>query len=324
MSRRSALVGLLAGLALLALLMVPTLARALEPTALKHAPSVDGETILLSDLFNGVAPEADVLVARAPAPGATLSLEPEALQRIARRNGLEWANVEGLRRVVVRRNSQPVSSDAIASLIADALAARDHTAYIVTLASSQQLHAPVDVALGPTVISLSLDALTNSFAAELALSPEMEPVRVTGRAELSVSLPVLARAVARGEAIGAGDISYIETPASRAPADAVFDIRAIVGLSARRALRAGVALKPHDLERPAVIAKGDIVVVRFESGALALSARARALDDVALGDQARFVNLQSNRVIDAIASGPGEAWLLASAPIRIGSVGGQP
>jgi flagella basal body P-ring formation protein FlgA len=35
--------------------------------------------------------------------------------------------------------------------------------------------------------------------------------------------------------------------------------------------------------------------------------RARALEDGAVGDSVRFINTASNRTIDAVVTGPGEA-----------------
>jgi flagella basal body P-ring formation protein FlgA len=319
-------IGLIAYLILIALLAIPSLARADELVSLKRVLEARGETISLSDLFDGVPLERDAVVARAPGPGAALTLDPAQLQSFARRQGLDWANVEGLQRLTVRRPSQAVTPEQQATLIGDALARREHAAFIVTLASPQALHAPLDAALAPEVITFTRDPLTHAFAADVSLGPDLEVVRVTGRAEPAVALPVLASSVARGAIVADADLAFVDTPQSRVPADALTDPGAIIGLAARRALRPGVAIKSYDLERPAVIAKNDIVIVRFERGALSLTARARALDDVAQGDRARFVNLQSNRVIEAVAAGPGEAWLVASAPTTVTSsfAGGQP
>jgi flagella basal body P-ring formation protein FlgA len=311
---------LLAYFALIALLLIPTLARAQEQLSLRPAPEARGELVALSDVFAGVPADSDIAVARAPSPGATVTLDPAALRTIATRQGLLWTNPDGLRRVVVRAPSQAVSAEAISALISDAIAGAEHATYIVKLTDSRPLHAPADAALAPEVTALTLDDYADSFSAEVTLAPGLEPLRVTGSAELSVALPVLARAIGRDEIVTAEDITYVETPASRAPSDALTDAADIVGLAARRALRAGVAVKPFDLERPTIIARGDIVVVRFTNGALELTARARALDDVAEGDQARFVNLQSNRVIEAVATAPGEAWLVAAVPASV--VGG--
>jgi flagella basal body P-ring formation protein FlgA len=233
---------------------------------------------------------------------------------MARRQGLFWANAERVTRVTVRRPSQSVSAESLAALIADTLSRQELASYAVTLANLQPLHAPMDLALAPDIVALSLDPSTRTFVAEIALAPGLPPQRIIGRAEPSVALPVLTRAVARGAAIAEGDLGFVETPATRVPADALTDPSESVGLAARRALRPGVAIKSFDLALPTIIARGEVVIVRFERGALALTARARALDDVAQGEQARFVNLHSSRVIEAVATGPGEAWLVAAAP----------
>lgn len=314
---------LLAYLLLIALLLAPALVRADDALglAVRPAPEAVGDMVLLSDVFDGVSADADVAVARAPAPGATVTLDPEALRQIARRQGLVWTNAEGLRRVVVRAPSRQLPAEAVAALVADAVARDRRETYLVQLTNSQPLHAPIDAALAPEVTALTLEPYSKSFSAEITLAPGLTPVRVTGTAEPSVTMPVLVRAVARDQVVTEADIDYIETPASRVPADALIDASDIVGLAARRTLRAGVVLKSFDLERPTLIARGEVVTVRFESGALQLTARARALDDVAEGEQARFVNLQSSRTIEAIATSPGEAWLVAST--QTGAMGGS-
>jgi flagella basal body P-ring formation protein FlgA len=316
-------IALLAYLVLIALLLAPALVRADDAAglAIRQQPEALGDTVMLSDVFDGVPAASDASVARAAAPGSTVTLDPEALRQIARRQGLVWANAEGLRRVVVRTPSRQVPADAVAALVADAIARDAHETYLVALTNSQPLHAPIDAALAPEVTALTLESYSGSFTAEITLAPGLAPVRVTGSAEPSLTMPVLSRAIARDQVVTEADISFVETPASRVPADALADASEIVGLSARRALRAGVILKSFDLERPTLIARGDVVTVRFERGALTLTARARALDDVAEGEQARFVNLQSSRTIEAIATGPGEAWLVAST--ATGSIGGS-
>jgi len=310
---------------LAALVAAPLLASAALADAvvtLRSTLEVTGETVVLSDLFDGVPVDTDVAVVRAPTPGQTLSIDPDWLRAYARRNELDWPNASGVRRVTVRRASQAVHAETIIGLVSDALTQRSFSDYAVTLSNPNPLHAPIDAALAPQVRNLTYDPISNVFTGEITLTANGETHRITGRAEIAVALPVLVRGVARGEVIQPEDITFVSTPASRAPADALLDIDSLVGMAAKRALRAGVALKPFDLQRPTIIARGDIVLIRFSSGSIELTTRARALDDVAQGDQARFVNLQSSRIIEAVASEPGVAWLAASNPT--GFIGGRP
>lgn len=56
-----------------------------------------------------------------------------------------------------------------------------------------------------------------------------------------------------------------------------------------------------------VIKRGDIITLHYQIGALSLSARARALANAAAGEPVRLVNVDSERPIDAVAIGPGQA-----------------
>jgi flagella basal body P-ring formation protein FlgA len=56
-----------------------------------------------------------------------------------------------------------------------------------------------------------------------------------------------------------------------------------------------------------VISRGEIIALTFQAPGIQLSVRARALEDAAEGELARFVNLQSNRTVEALVEGPGRA-----------------
>lgn len=62
---------------------------------------------------------------------------------------------------------------------------------------------------------------------------------------------------------------------------------------------------PSAAER--VIARNDIVEVLYETGGVRLTITGRAEGNAAEGQRVAIRNLQSNRVIDAVATGPGQA-----------------
>jgi flagella basal body P-ring formation protein FlgA len=87
-------------LTLAAALAIATPALAGQPVSLK-ADTLDADGLVtLGDLFDGAG--AAGRVALATRSGANLILDATAVQAAARRSGLDWANVEGLRRIVVR------------------------------------------------------------------------------------------------------------------------------------------------------------------------------------------------------------------------------
>ncbi|WP_374516086.1 flagella basal body P-ring formation protein FlgA [Brevundimonas sp.] len=88
---------LILGAAAAFLIAAPALA---GPVSLKANPvDVDG-AVTLGDVFDGAGPAAGVVVGRRSGPSVVF--EAGQLQAMARQAGLDWANPNGLRRVVVR------------------------------------------------------------------------------------------------------------------------------------------------------------------------------------------------------------------------------
>ncbi|MFN4288684.1 MAG: flagellar basal body P-ring formation chaperone FlgA [Brevundimonas sp.] len=127
------------------------------------------------------------------------------------------------------------------------------------------------------------------------------------RAGTSGSVEVLAyaRNINTGETIGPQDIIWTTVQAHQAGASP--DTDQIIGLAARRPLRAGAAVSVRDLSAPQVITRGEIVQVTFDHGGVRLTASGRAQRNAALGEPVQLINTQSGRIIDAVASGPGQA-----------------
>jgi flagella basal body P-ring formation protein FlgA len=87
----------------------------------------------------------------------------------------------------------------------------------------------------------------------------------------------------------------VQTVADAAPADAAQAAQPI----ARAAYRPGAA--------PQVIARNDMVRVTYQVGGVNLAVMGKAMRSAGLGEPVAIMNTASNRVIDAVASGPGQA-----------------
>ena len=286
-----------------------------EPVVLKEHLVTEDHVVTLSDLFETERAEADAPLARIAEPGGTLPLEPDYVRRAAARAGLDWANAGGVLRVTVTRDGRAVHAPDIAAIIEGALYAESGRAHEITLSNrSLTLYAPVDAAGAPELISLETEPRSAMFRAEIAAWPGGEAHTVTGRAEAVADLPVLTRPVARGEVITDDMIEWTRLPEARVRGDVLRSAEALVGLEAKRSLRPGEAVRAYDVEAPAAIERGETVALVYAVGALTLTARARALSDAALGETARFMNLQSNRTVEAVVEAPGRARVRAFAP----------
>ncbi|OLF74048.1 hypothetical protein AWH62_07860 [Maricaulis sp. W15] len=288
-------------------------ALASEPVVLRETIRVDSAHITLGDLFEITGPQADIVVARAPAPGSRTALDVNYVRRIALENDLDWANAAGLRRLSIERASRVVTAQTLADMLEGELFASEGRVHDVQLSNTaMSLHAPLDSAGGPEIHDLSFDSRSGMLAAEIAPYHGAQTVRVTGRAYATIELPVLARPIAAGQEITAGDITWISHRADRIRPDAILDPSELVGLETRRALRPNEPVRGYDLQRPLMVERGDLVTLMFEVPGIQLTVRARAMENAADGEVARFVNLQSNRTIEALVDGPGRARVGAS------------
>lgn len=301
-------------IAALALAASPALADEARTVILKDRLTTLDGVITLGDLFDGAGEAADAMLARAPAPGQRVSLDPAFVRAEAARHGLQWANAGAVMRITVERAARTVSAADISRLIEEALYVESGQAHLVELSNrTQTLHAPLDSAGGPELVSLEHDARAGLFRAEIAPWPGAAPERIGGRAQAVSDVPVLARAVARGDVITDDMVRWERMAAGQVRPDTLMRADALIGQEARRTLRADTPLRALDLQAPVMITRGEIVQLVYQAGGLVLTARARALDNASQGQTARFLNLQSNRTIQAVAEGPGQARV-ASGP----------
>lgn len=123
----------------------------------------------------------------------------------------------------------------------------------------------------------------------------------------TVEVLTYARSLASGDVVQPEDVVWAQVQAHQAPGGAPQDAEQVIGLSARRALRAGTPVQSRDLSAPQVIARGDMVQVAFVSGGVTLTVTGRAARNAAMGEAVVITNLDTGRAIDAVAVGPGQA-----------------
>lgn len=120
-----------------------------------------------------------------------------------------------------------------------------------------------------------------------------------------VQVVVPSHDIARGATIGESDLTYA-TAANDVMSGTVLSPADIVGLQARRVLRAGETVRVEDLRHPVVVTKGSTVTMTFEVPGLVLTATGRAMSEGGLGETVTVQNPASYRQISAIVTGPGE------------------
>ena len=152
------------------------------------------------------------------------------------------------------------------------------------------------------------DGLRRIVVRQGSTAPALTQTAATaGRPGATVEVLTYARSLASGDVVQPEDVVWSQVQAHQAPAGAPQDAAEVIGLSTRRAMRAGAPVQSRDLTAPQVIARGDMVQVVYLSGGVSLTVTGRATRNAALGEAVIVTNIESGRAIDAVAVGPGQA-----------------
>ncbi len=105
--------------------------------------------------------------------------------------------------------------------------------------------------------------------------------------------------------IRAGAIISAEDIATPGDHDAMRRAVHLIGMEAIRTFYKGQPLDEENLRHPTLVKRNSIVQMEFNKGAMVILAEGRALDQGALGERIRVMNLLSKRVVSATISGAG-------------------
>ncbi|MFA7430222.1 MAG: flagellar basal body P-ring formation chaperone FlgA [Rhodospirillaceae bacterium] len=276
----------------------------------RRTAEVSGEFVRLGDLFTGLGGQADTVVAYAPTAGETMVFDHARLTSLAAEHGIVVQTLGGVPpEVAVSRAADTVTVDHVRAALRDALMAEG-----VTPGSEIELTTavrPVAVAVGtlnPIAVSeVQFDRRNGRFSAMVEMpvgAPNATRQRVSGQAYETIEVPVVLRPVNRDAVITDADIDWIKMRADRLQPGIATDSAEVIGMAARRSVRAGEPLRLRDLARPTLVARNELVTMVLTTSFMTLTSRGRALENGAIGDIVRIRNERSNktvlgRVVDA-------------------------
>jgi flagella basal body P-ring formation protein FlgA len=271
---------------------------------------VDGDVVHLADLFQEPLSDGDIAVAQAPKAGQTMSLDARFLQQVARAYRLDWKPSSKYQKITIGRMSQRVTAPMVRDAIATAVQERMGSTSDLDIAldgGDLELDLPTDVENSVAVSAINFDAMSNRFAAILVAPADGPPViqrNVFGTVYEMAQVPVPNRLISAGEIIAADDLEWQSVHLARLAGSSLTDADQLVGRMAKRPLKAGQLLRQSDVAVSPAIHKNDLIRLVVRSGQMTLTVQGKALQDAALGQTIRVVNVNSNRqlsgtVIDA-------------------------
>jgi len=287
--------------------------------------TVEEKFVTLGDLFENAGGLADRVVFQAPEPGQSGTVRAGRIEDAAHDNGLTWRNTGQIDIIQVSRASMPLTAGEITRVIEISLRERLHLSPSALLKVSlrghfQQVHLPINFAGEIVVARLDYAAASGQFRAEIASRDEFSTrplLAVFGNAIETTRIPVLSRDIQRGETITADDIEMIETPLQRLANSILLNPARIDGMAARRALSRGRPLSESDIEEPKLVLRNTLVTIIFSAPGMMMTARGRSLDDGALGETVKIMNIRSNRIVEGIVQENGDVSVIPNNSSRI-------
>jgi len=280
-----------------------TLTAATEAATLRTMTTLHAPTVRLADLFDDAGANAERVLGPGPGPGGRIVVEASQLAAIARQFGVNWRPVSPSDRAVLERAGRPLPrEDAVAAVRAALVAAGASADCDIELAGFSPPLVPVEAKPKPVVSDLEYDAADGRFSALLSIAGEaMEPIalRLGGRADDMMDLPVATRRLPGGTVLGSQDVHVARVRASLVRGEVAYRPADAVGMQLRHAVAAGQPLAISELVRPSLVQRGANVLMVLESTGIALTAQGQALESGAIGERIRVLNPSSHAVVEA-------------------------
>ena len=303
-----------------------SLSRAEANLRLETRVSVAGSDITLADLVSGLSPAMmrehaldEIVIAAAPNPGESRTLLVSTVLRALRAQGLELAALPAAKRIRLTRTGKSIAPSVIEREITSYLIRQGAPSSIrVEIArNAPQLYVPTDEPQSFDIVDLRYQRKRGRFVAKLRApaGDSGAPVHeITGLVYETIMVPVLARAMTRGEIIRKSDVTLIRLRANQSNRAVVTDKSELLGMAVQRYLSAGTVIRQNDIDPPLMVQKGELVIVHFDAPGLSLTTQARALENGAHGALIRVVNTQTNRILEVNVTAPGRAKVINLAP----------
>jgi flagella basal body P-ring formation protein FlgA len=143
------------------------------------------------------------------------------------------------------------------------------------------------------------------FAAMMSAAGPAAADTLPAATNAGTRIVVPAHAIARGDIITDGDLTYSSVPPGQLLGGAVTDMSDLSGRQARRMLREGEAVRASDVRAPILVTKGSTVTMTFAEPGITLTAVGKAMSEGGMGESVTVLNPVSYRQIVATVTGPG-------------------
>jgi flagella basal body P-ring formation protein FlgA len=274
---------------------------------------VSGDLVRIGDVIDNAGSAAQIAIYRAPDLGTTGSLPVAQLLNTLRAHHVIGVDTRDLKEISVTRLARTLEGKDIELQVARALERRNGLGDAANLTltfdrdpGDVRLDAGFTGGMQPSIVRY--DNRNGRFDVTFEIANDNgapAKLRFTGTAIETVEAAVLARSVERNEVIKSSDVVVERRPKAEVGSDAALRDR-VVGMQARRQLRAGQAIRTADLAKPDLVQRDQNVTLIYETAGLYLTMRGKALENGTEGDTVSVMNLQSKRTVSGTVIGRGQ------------------
>jgi flagella basal body P-ring formation protein FlgA len=299
------------------------------PPALKAEVTITGDFVRIGDILDNAGARASQPIFRAPELGGHGTIQVHRVMEALRAHGVIVVDTRNLTEVLVSRASRSVTLSDLGRAIAEAAAKRYEVANASDLSvtfdrTMNPLQVEPDNAEAPRVVSIVVDQRNNRFEALIdmpgSIALRRAPARFTGSLVETIEVVTLARPIPRGETIRESDIVVERLIRADVQTDALTRAELVVNQAARRALRSGQTLRAADLMKPQIISRDDAVTIVFQTKAITLTLRGKAMGNGAEGETISVLNPQSKRLVQGVVTAPGVVTVNETHPVTTAAV----
>jgi flagella basal body P-ring formation protein FlgA len=248
-----------------------------------------------------------VALANAPGQGQTRWLEPETVRLRLKQSGIEAGDLrlQAPDRFAVIRGAAVIDPDRIREVVLDHL--REHRPAGQEPPRVEKIETEEGIIVPPGKSSIRVVPGSPQWRAgrvRMALEVSVDgrpPRRTWATAELDqqVEMVVAARPLQRGRVIEPEDLEVRMVNLDAVPAGALSHGEQAVGLRTRRPVNAGATVDADLLDRPAIVQRGDAVLMLIEAGGMRVTALGVAKKPGRLGERIMVENLESRKQVYA-------------------------
>jgi flagellar basal body P-ring formation protein FlgA len=290
--------------------------------ALRANVQVSSDIVRIGDLIDNAGSAAQIAIYRAPDLGTTGSLSVPQVLNTLRAHQVIGVDTRDLREISVTRLARSIDGKDIEAQVGRALERKNGLGEAANLSltfdrdpGDIKLDAGFTGAMQPA--SVRYDNRNGRFDVTFEIANDNglsgTKLRFTGTAIETVEAAVLARNIERNEVLKSSDVMVERRPKAEVGGEAATRDR-VVGMQARRQLRAGQALKVVDLVKPDLVQRDQNVTLIYESPGLYLTVRGKAIEGGTEGDVVNVMNLQSKRTVSGVVTGRGQVSISVATP----------